>query len=225
MEQSAQTAAVTMSDKAVESTVPEGIKAPRERREEVRSDEGGVGAKQPPANETGNIGPPTGSTAILSDGAHERLITELRGCKRAATRCAVCEQAVSKLRADREAFKARLAAKEAAIRNISDYAADHLKARHDLACELARYREAVDAKWGKQTAPPLEGQTLLEWNAILVEEVGEFSEAVLHNHFGGPKAANTRHEAVQVAVVALATAFREGLYESLHQFGPKPTSG
>lgn len=59
-------------------------------------------------------------------------------------------------------------------------------------------RERQDAKWGPQDHP------LPVWLAILMEEVGELSECVLHAQFGGHAAPNLRKEAVQVAAVALA---------------------
>lgn len=67
-------------------------------------------------------------------------------------------------------------------------------------------RERQDAKWGPQDHP------LPVWMAILMEEVGELSECVLHAQFGGHAAENLRKEAVQVAAVALALvqAFDEG---------------
>ncbi len=59
-------------------------------------------------------------------------------------------------------------------------------------------RRSQDAKWGEQNHIPF------IWLGILTEEVGETSEAMLHETFGGPKAENIRKEAVQVAAVALA---------------------
>jgi NTP pyrophosphatase (non-canonical NTP hydrolase) len=59
-------------------------------------------------------------------------------------------------------------------------------------------RAAQDAKWGEQNHEP---ET---WMAILMEEVGELAQAVLHWRFGGPAAGDIRLEAVQVAAVALA---------------------
>lgn len=52
-------------------------------------------------------------------------------------------------------------------------------------------------KWGEQD------HTLGNWGLILMEEVGEWSEAALHTQFGGPKAEGLRKEAVHVAAVAL----------------------
>lgn len=59
-------------------------------------------------------------------------------------------------------------------------------------------RERQDEKWGQQNHDPE------VWLAILVEEVGEWSEALLHAKFGGPAAGGLRTEIIQVAAVALA---------------------
>ncbi|HFD3847236.1 MazG-like family protein [Serratia marcescens] len=55
-----------------------------------------------------------------------------------------------------------------------------------------------DAKWGadREHHPYV-------WSAILGEEVGEFSQAILHDDFGGNHANTARTEMVQVAAVAL----------------------
>lgn len=53
-------------------------------------------------------------------------------------------------------------------------------------------------KWGKQHHSPE------WWLAILMEEVGELAECILHGEFGGPEAKNRGKELVQVAAVALA---------------------
>jgi len=58
-------------------------------------------------------------------------------------------------------------------------------------------RQRQNAKRGEQN------HTLGNWGLILMEEVGEWSEAALHTQFGGPKADELRTEAVQVAAVAL----------------------
>lgn len=58
-------------------------------------------------------------------------------------------------------------------------------------------RKRQTEKWGEQN------HTLGNWGLILMEEVGEWSEAALHTQFGGPKADGLRMEAVQVAAVAL----------------------
>jgi len=71
---------------------------------------------------------------------------------------------------------------------------DRLNALADILAE----RTSQDLKWGEQNHDPF------AWATILMEEVGEFSQAALHYKFGGPTAANIREEAVQVAAVAMA---------------------
>ena len=57
-------------------------------------------------------------------------------------------------------------------------------------------RERQQAKWGEQN------HEMPVWLAILHEETGELSQAVLHRIFGGPEAMGELGEAVQVAAVA-----------------------
>jgi NTP pyrophosphatase (non-canonical NTP hydrolase) len=64
--------------------------------------------------------------------------------------------------------------------------------------DVLQERERQEKKWGEQNHDPF------AYLAILMEEVGEFSEAALHLRFGGPEAFGMRTEAVQVAAVALA---------------------
>jgi NTP pyrophosphatase (non-canonical NTP hydrolase) len=64
-------------------------------------------------------------------------------------------------------------------------------------------RECQDEKWGEQNHDPF------TYGAILMEEVGEFSQAALNARFekiGSPdiRLEHLREEAVQVAAVALA---------------------
>ena len=66
-----------------------------------------------------------------------------------------------------------------------------------LASVLAE-RISQDAEWGEQNQDPF------TYLVILMEEVGELSQAALHTRFGGDKAYGLRIEAVQVAAVALA---------------------
>jgi len=68
------------------------------------------------------------------------------------------------------------------------------QALQDVLSERARQ----DAKWGEQNHDPI------TYLAILTEEVGELSQAVLHVRFGGPKADGLREEAIHTAAVALA---------------------
>jgi len=58
-------------------------------------------------------------------------------------------------------------------------------------------RERQDAKWGEQNHP------LYTWLAILVEEVGELGQAMLHTEFGGYAKGKVKEEAIHVAAVAL----------------------
>ncbi|MCM2185803.1 MazG-like family protein [Klebsiella pneumoniae] len=55
-----------------------------------------------------------------------------------------------------------------------------------------------DKKWGADR-----NQHPFAWQTILSEEVGEFSQAILHDEFGGHKSGTAREEMVQVAAVAL----------------------
>lgn len=64
--------------------------------------------------------------------------------------------------------------------------------------DVYRERARQDAKWGEQNHDPL------VYLVILMEEVGELSQAALHLRFGGSAADEIRKEAVQTAAVALA---------------------
>ena len=55
-----------------------------------------------------------------------------------------------------------------------------------------------DEKWGADR-----NHHPFVWQTILSEEVGEFSQAILHDEFGGHKLGTAREEMVQVAAVAL----------------------
>lgn len=55
-----------------------------------------------------------------------------------------------------------------------------------------------DKKWGADRE-----QHPFVWQTILSEEVGEFSQAILHDEFGGHKSGTAREEMVQIAAVAL----------------------
>ena len=69
---------------------------------------------------------------------------------------------------------------------------------------VERFRQ--DRQWGEQNHDPF------VWLGILMEEIGEFARAALEIEFGTPTSprdaarwlANRRHEAVQVAAVAMA---------------------
>lgn len=68
-------------------------------------------------------------------------------------------------------------------------------------------RERQNVKWGEQNHDPFTYLT------ILMEEIGELSQAALHNKFGGKEGSleHMQEEAVQVAAVALA------IVECLHR--------
>jgi len=75
------------------------------------------------------------------------------------------------------------------------------QALHEIIAERGRQ----DAKWGQQN------HTHEWWLAILMEEVGELSQAILETHFdanpdGSPHGGlvNVKKEAVQCAAVAMA---------------------
>lgn len=52
-------------------------------------------------------------------------------------------------------------------------------------------------KWGKQR------HDNYRWLAILMEEVGELAQAILHDQFGGAHAGTARIELIHVAAVAV----------------------
>lgn len=58
-------------------------------------------------------------------------------------------------------------------------------------------RMRQEAKWGPQS------HDTGTWLQILSEEVGEYSEACLHDKFGGPKKGHARAELIQLAAVAV----------------------
>jgi len=57
--------------------------------------------------------------------------------------------------------------------------------------------EWQNEKFGEQDHPSF------VWLAILMEEVGELSQAALHDKFGGKAAGTLKEELIQVAAVAL----------------------
>lgn len=63
---------------------------------------------------------------------------------------------------------------------------------------VLRERERQDLKWGANQTHPY-----AEWLAILMEEVGEASQAMLHDKFGGKAAGTFKTEMIHVAAVAL----------------------
>ena len=67
--------------------------------------------------------------------------------------------------------------------------------------ELIQFEnEAQLAKWGIQT------RSIFEWLAYLTEEVGELSEAASEHEYRNGRPETVRHEAIQVATLALKIA-------------------
>jgi NTP pyrophosphatase (non-canonical NTP hydrolase) len=64
--------------------------------------------------------------------------------------------------------------------------------------EIRQERARQKEKWGVQS------HDLMTWNTILMEEVGEFSQAALHEKFGGPTADCIEEELIQIAAIAVA---------------------
>jgi NTP pyrophosphatase (non-canonical NTP hydrolase) len=78
-------------------------------------------------------------------------------------------------------------------------------------------RTRQEVKWGEQNHDPFCYLT------VLVEEVGEFAQAALHAHFGGPASEKLRTEAIHVAAVALAIV--ECLDRKKWRWPPRGQSG
>jgi NTP pyrophosphatase (non-canonical NTP hydrolase) len=71
----------------------------------------------------------------------------------------------------------------------------------DALASVLEERKRQDAKWGEQN------HDQFFWLAILMEEVGEFSQEILNQKFGcctATEMGNLREEAVHVAAVALS---------------------
>lgn len=68
----------------------------------------------------------------------------------------------------------------------------------EASSEVIQERGAQFQKWGIQNRTPD------EWMLIFMEEVGEFSQAVLDARYAGADPAEIKKELVQVAAVALA---------------------
>jgi NTP pyrophosphatase (non-canonical NTP hydrolase) len=70
----------------------------------------------------------------------------------------------------------------------------------DAVLDVLAERKRQEEKWGEQNHDPYRYLT------ILMEEVGEYAEAVLQTEFGGPRGGleRMRTEAIHVAAVALA---------------------
>ena len=65
--------------------------------------------------------------------------------------------------------------------------------------EVEAERHRQELRWGDQRQHPL-----FTYNAILVEEVGEVSKALVEEHFGSGDITQAREELIQVAAVACA---------------------
>ncbi len=70
--------------------------------------------------------------------------------------------------------------------------------QHSVIIDILEERDRQKAKWGDQVNPPF------LWLAVLTEEVGELSQALLHNLFGGKAKGTAYKELVQVAAVCVA---------------------
>ena len=81
------------------------------------------------------------------------------------------------------------------------------KAIEDILAERGRQ----DGKWGQQN------HDAGIWALILLEEIGEWAQAELHNKFSGEEAGRQNNELIQVAAVAMAMLecnYRKGIKES-----------
>ena len=70
---------------------------------------------------------------------------------------------------------------------------------------IAAERREQDAQFGDQS-----GHSDEVWLAILMEEVGELSQVILHRRFGGHHDSDDRFEEELAQVAAVATAWLEG---------------
>lgn len=69
---------------------------------------------------------------------------------------------------------------------------------HQALVEVLHERARQDAKWGEQN------HNSYTWLAILMEEIGELSQAALHDEFGGKAAGTVRAELIHVAAVSIS---------------------
>lgn len=77
---------------------------------------------------------------------------------------------------------------------------DRIEVYHAVEAEVTHQ----EAKWGKNTDPARAGQHVLEWFAILAEEVGELAKEVNEVHFRAKDPAELERELIQVAAVAVS---------------------
>lgn len=80
---------------------------------------------------------------------------------------------------------------------LKDALAWHYSIPGDVLKPIAQERLRQVEKWGEQN------HDAEIWLAILMEEIGEVSQALLHNKFGGDHAGTLRKELVQVTAVAV----------------------
>jgi hypothetical protein len=90
--------------------------------------------------------------------------------------------------------------REEALARIEDADLTKLNAIHEILDE----RDYQDDIWGDIASRVEAGLDMTDWATIVAEEVGEFSEAALHDKFGGTEAPKVLYEAVQIAAVGLA---------------------
>jgi len=80
---------------------------------------------------------------------------------------------------------------------LKDALAWHYSLPASVLNPIAKERARQNEKWGEQN------HAAEIWLAILIEEMGEVSQALLHDKSGGHAAGTLRDELVQVAAVAI----------------------
>jgi NTP pyrophosphatase (non-canonical NTP hydrolase) len=80
---------------------------------------------------------------------------------------------------------------------VEDALAWHYSIPGSVLRPLAKERQRQNEKWGEQNHDDE------IWLAILSEEIGEVSQALLHNKFGGRAKGTLREELVHAAAVAI----------------------
>ena len=73
-----------------------------------------------------------------------------------------------------------------------------LDAMHDAIGEILLERGRQNEKWG------IQNHQAGIWALVLLEELGEWAKAELHNIFGGEEAGRETEEMIQVSAVAMA---------------------
>lgn len=80
---------------------------------------------------------------------------------------------------------------------MSDFTkAINTKTTREMLMSILGERKRQNEKWGEQNHDDY------RWLAILTEEVGELSQAILHDEFGGKATGTMRDELIQVTAVA-----------------------